>query len=573
MGIVRGATEAKRTGAHFTPRALADFLAVRLIENLPVHNGELRILDPSCGDGELLRAFVEATNPGGRRLLHVFGVEDNAVALTSATERLSALSVKAQLIAGDFLSIPSPGDNLQMKFDCATEIDPLSVQSVDVVIANPPYVRTQLLGARRAQQLACRYNLKGRVDLYYAFMVAMTRSLKPDGLLGIITSNRFLTTRSGESVRKFLAENYHVIEIIDLGDTKLFEAAVLPAIIVARKSNGRSRVVDRNPSFVKVYEATHGATPLQQTKVAQSVLDIIAVRSNGHYSVDGRTYKVTSGDLKLGCEHREPWRLTTRKEAEWVKRLERAAANRVADVAKVRVGIKTTADKVFIRGDWRELPPDIRPEEELLRPLFTHFDAGRWKPSTGAPDLLRILYTHQSIGGKRRPIDLEKYPRAMRYLESKRDVLESRSYVVQARRKWYEIWVPQDPAAWRLSKIVVPDISPDPKFFFDESGALVNGDCYWIAMDPGDRDVLLLIQGVANSTVMTRYHDLVFNNKLYSGRRRYISQYIERYPLPRPDSPIAKQIIAVVKRLNEAPNRTLENDLNELAAAAFDVAP
>jgi hypothetical protein len=44
-----------------------------------------------------------------------------------------------------------------------------------------------------------------------------------------------LSTKSGESVRKFLNENYEILEIIDLGDTKLFDAAVLPAIFIGRK--------------------------------------------------------------------------------------------------------------------------------------------------------------------------------------------------------------------------------------------------------------------------------------------------------------------------------------------------
>ncbi len=80
----------------------------------------------------------------------------------------------------------------------------------DIVIANPPYVHTQILGSEKAQKIAKRFNLKGRVDLYYPFLIAMTNVLKKGGLLGVITSNRYLFTKSGETIRKFLLENYEL---------------------------------------------------------------------------------------------------------------------------------------------------------------------------------------------------------------------------------------------------------------------------------------------------------------------------------------------------------------------------
>jgi len=42
-------------------------------------------------------------------------------------------------------------------------------------------------------------------------------------------------------------------------------------------------------------------------------------------------------------------------------------------------------------------------------------------------------------------------------------------------REWYEIWVPQDPAAWDQPKLVFRDISEEPMFWIDHDGAVVNG--------------------------------------------------------------------------------------------------
>ena len=123
--------------------------------------------------------------------------------------------------------------------------------------------------------------------------------------------------------------------------------------------------------------------------------------------------------------------------------------------------------------------------------------------------------------------------------------------MIKAKRKWFEIWVPQNPRAWKYPKLVFPDISVESKFYLDTSGSIVNGNCYWIAAENKESEQRLkLIQGVANSSLMSTYHDLMFNNKLYSGRRRYFSQYVEKYPVPRIDCDASKKIIKLVEKLN-----------------------
>ena len=50
-----------------------------------------------------------------------------------------------------------------------------------------------MLGAVAAKKLATRFGLTGRVDLYHAFVKAMTMALRGGGWLGLLTSNRFLS--------------------------------------------------------------------------------------------------------------------------------------------------------------------------------------------------------------------------------------------------------------------------------------------------------------------------------------------------------------------------------------------
>ncbi|RYE42335.1 MAG: SAM-dependent DNA methyltransferase, partial [Sphingobacteriales bacterium] len=195
----------KNTGATFTPAMLADFLASKI--SAYVNKNKQRVLDPACGEGELLLSI-------GQRLselktdFEIVGYDSNSQYLKLANERMISFGLKnINLVQDDFLqSIDLTKEQLLFNF-ISTGQSSIN-NSFDIVIANPPYVRTQILGTEQAQKLAQKFNLKGRVDLYYPFLIAMTESLKKGGILGVITSNRYLSTKGGESIRKYLSENY-----------------------------------------------------------------------------------------------------------------------------------------------------------------------------------------------------------------------------------------------------------------------------------------------------------------------------------------------------------------------------
>src|SRR5207249_1532139 len=147
----------------------------------------------------------------------------------------------------------------------------------------------------RAQGLATRFGLTGRVELSHAFLIAATEALRPGGVMGIITSNRFLTTLGGSAVRSFLARAYEIDEIIDLGDTKLFEAAFLPAIFIGRRRGETSRRRTRRPArFIRVYsqaQDTSDTSPIPSLRA--SIFDILSRGEAGCYRVPEGTFKLT----------------------------------------------------------------------------------------------------------------------------------------------------------------------------------------------------------------------------------------------------------------------------------------
>ena len=555
--------EAKERGAHFTPPEIASYMANRIAEYLELEPQQrVTVLDPSCGDGILLSAMYDLLNQRGYAV-DLVGVESDLATLSLANHVLSekiSSSDTLRLVCGDFLACMPEGDQLELDID-ENERERI-IPHADVIIANPPYVRTQVIGAERSRELSRRFGLKGKTDLYHAFFAVYHHYLKTDGVIGVITSNRYLYTKTGSAVRACLNAHYSIQEIDDLGDTKVFSAAVLPAILFAYRE-GKNKVPVK---CMRVYESPDA----KQGEQVRDVASILASSHSGYYYVNGMHYSRVDGHVKNMEQHQEPWVLCSAEEEEWLKRVDDAASFRIGDVAKVRVGIKTTADNVFIRKEWDSLPEEERPEQSLIKPLLSSCDAERWALDNEPSNT--VLYPHIIIDGKRQVIDLDDYPHARSYLMTHYEQLFGRSYVRKAKRKWYEIWVPQDPSAWKQPKVVFPDISSNARFYLDRSGSIVDGNCYWITPNNADDiDLLFLVLGVANSELMDRYHASSFQNVLYSGKRRYLTQYVNEYPLPDPETEPSRQLIKYLRDCFDQDRSVEEDEVNRLVYAAFNM--
>ena len=534
----------KENGVVFTPTDLASFMAEKAVKLCKKNKDEqVVVLEPSAGDGSLATAMIRCLFENGYKTIKLIAFDINEDYLFQLRTNIKSLfpTVEVETHCEDFVSFA---------WSCRSAF-------ADLIISNPPYVRTQHLSDEYVSFATDKIGLNGRVDLYHIFLCLLPNVLNDNGAISIVVSNKFLSNKTGLRLRQFLFDNYEIQSIIDFGDTKLFDAAVLPAVLILKLGKTQNLA----PDYISIY-SDPASNPTPETTGlfdALSSSSSIAVNNGICYSVSKGRLNCSEGNWSLASEANDSFLLTVRKETFCF----------LKDFAKIKVGVKTTADNVFISDSWDSMNLN-RPE--LLRPLITHRMAGHIFPS--GESHFEILYPYSSTSKKRTVVDLSKYPLAQAYLEKHRTQLEGRKYVIESNKKWFEIWVPHSPYQWDKPKIVFRDIAEHPTFWLDAGGSVVNGDCYWMDFSPDTSEELIwLTLAVCNSSFIEKYYDLRFNNKIYAGRRRFMSQYVEQFPLPNPEKEASRKAINLCRRIYslKAFSKEMKEELDALVWESFNL--
>ena len=106
-------------------------------------------------------------------------------------------------------------------------------------------------------------------------------------------------------------------------------------------------------------------------------------------------------------------------------------------------------------------------------------------------------------------------------------------------------------------------------------GTVVNGDCYWLSPEVASPDLLWLAVAVGNSRFICDFYDRRFNNRLYGGRRRFITQYVRHFPLPDPALPGSAALVRLARRAHALAGTDasgeVQAEIDQRVAAALGV--
>ncbi|HEU5060553.1 MAG TPA: N-6 DNA methylase [Kofleriaceae bacterium] len=483
----------RAAGAYFTPAPLVEVvvgaaLGARLRGDPPAWRAdgtpELVVLDPAAGDGRFLAAAADLLAARAARRGHagargaivrrcLIGIERDPEFAALARRRLGPGAV---VHCAEALLSPASRD-----------------LSADVVIGNPPYVRSIRLGLsddelRRALRGRYAATSHGEWDLYAAFIEQSLEWARPGGEVALVVPSRWLTARFAGLLRGKLAAARAVRGLVLFGAEQIFAGATTYASIA---------FLSRAPQS-EVFVARRAA---------------------------GGTWQ--RGEVPAGALGAAPWRLSVGARRRLVDRLA-AGGPALGDVARVAKGAGTNADPVYVlEGDaGRGLEP------ALVRLCLRGRDVTAFGAATGG---VRCLVPYRQDGSFIEPAELaRRYPRAAAHLAAHRDLLERRERGRFRGDAFYRFGRPQnmswlgDPAP----KVVVPDVARGGRALLDRRGAMVLDSAY--ALRPIDGRVgLPLLLAVLNSGIVSLW--LVETGVPLRGDYvRLKTAYLESLPLPPP---------------------------------------
>lgn len=367
-------------------------------------------------------------------------------------------------------------------------------KDVDLIVGNPPYVRYENIPEKSRNVYKERFScFHYRCDLYVLFYEHSLGMLKSNGRHCFICSNRWLRNEYGRKLRSLIANSYRLEYIIDVENLDVFKESVLAYPAVTLITNKGSQ---------------------QPTRVT---------------AIDNKAA------LKLPLSYKE--RSLERSE-NWDALFLDASTDGMTTLEeqgfRIGIGVATGADGIFISDRFCD---SEKIEPQLLLPIVNARDLTgnefRWNG--------RFLLNPYLPSGEL--IELDSFPNAKRYLESKRSDLEKR-HIVKNKRVWYALIDKIKPALKSKPKILLPDITGNDIIFVDDGHFYPAHNIYYVEGKSKEELTVLaaiLMSDFVKSQIMT------ISNKMNGGLPRWQSRSIRKLRLPKLDGLSVEEKIQITK--------------------------
>jgi adenine-specific DNA-methyltransferase len=222
----------KLRGGFYTPALVVDACWERVRELL---NGarEIRVLEPSAGDGAFLRGLSRMQTNSRLRRSEIACIELVESEAALCRKELERSNLSGAVVTGSFFKW------LQQERG-----------TFNVLVGNPPFIRYQFVpdDERASAEWLLRtrgHDLQGVSNYWIPFVLLGLDSLEPGGVFSLVLPSELLSTVSGGQVRAELVRNFDSLRV-DLYPRKTFPHILQDVLIlsgVRASTAGTSRLV------------------------------------------------------------------------------------------------------------------------------------------------------------------------------------------------------------------------------------------------------------------------------------------------------------------------------------------
>jgi type I restriction-modification system DNA methylase subunit len=416
----------------------------------------------------------------------------------------------------------------------------------DILLANPPYVRQELLGDYK-NLLKPLYPevYNGTADLFVYFYARAYQLLKNGGMLSFISSNKYFRSGYGEKLRIYLGSKTRISYLIDFGDAPIFKAIAYPSIFIAKKA-----------------PASKGQFEALAWRLDSPVDKFDEIRA-------AETFVMKQSDL-----HADGWRLENPATLKLIGKLKHTGKplSEYVDGYLYR-GIITGLNEAFVvdKITREHLIGEHSSSARILKPFLRGRDVKRWRIEYAGRYLIKIESSenvkHPWTGKPDKEAEkvfAKTYPAIYEHFVPFRDALIKRldqgKYFWELRScsYWNEFEKP---------KIIYPDIYEHQSFTFTEDGYVSGNTSYFI---PTTEKWLC---GLFNSKLIEWLYSRI-SSKLQSGYLRAFSDYMKQIPIAgnpkhRQIEKLTEKILSAKKSNPSADVSTLEREIDLLVYSLY----
>jgi tRNA1(Val) A37 N6-methylase TrmN6 len=211
-------------GIFFTPPTIIH-KSIDLIKNIHGLN-IINILEPSCGSCE----FINVLNNNFSNT-HIIGIEHNNTIYNDIKDLKfnNNNNNEITLIKNDYLKWNSDNDELN------------SYPKFDLIIGNPPYF---VIKKENVNKEYYKY-FDGRPNIYIIFIIHSLLMLNDNGILLFVLPSNFINCLYYNELRKYIYENYKILDIIDCKDDEYLETEQDTIIFMIQKNNDDMKIINK----------------------------------------------------------------------------------------------------------------------------------------------------------------------------------------------------------------------------------------------------------------------------------------------------------------------------------------
>ena len=413
-------TVEKLRGGYYTPEPIADFLAEW------VAPAGSRLLEPSCGDGNVLAALLRASPRA-----HAVGIELES----SEASKARSVCPTAEVVTDDFFTWFA-----QQERGCW-----------DGVAGNPPFIRFQhwVDPTRERAFDVMRYvgmRPTRLTNAWVPFVVASALSLRPGGHLGLVLPGELLQVGYAAELRGFLVDEFAELTVVTF--KQLVFEGILQEVVLLLGVRGKG------PAMIKVVQIDDVAG----LPSAHELAGLPHAPALQHETEKWTKYFLEPGEIEALRKVRAAGKLT-----------------RLGSLADVDVGIVTGRNQFFVlspsgaeaRGIEKHVARLVSKSAHLRGTIFTDSDFQELEAGDGRCRLL-------TVDGE---LELVQEAALAAYVKAGESEGVHQGYKCSIRKRWWVV-----PSVWIPDAFLLRQIHDHPRIIANLAGATATDTIHRVRM-------------------------------------------------------------------------------------------